>query len=167
MDTYHRDRQAEDETVYDRDQHAKHEADALNGGEGRRDARNRAPHREAIVLDEVIVEETIIEASGTVPGEMADQGMTGDEAARPVGAGPEAGRAARARGPKDGWNRREWAGETPAEPSEDQWNKNEWAGEPPDASVEEGPGEMPPGEAGPQGLGHNPGEQHWAGDRRS
>jgi hypothetical protein len=64
------------------------------------------------------------------------------------------------------WNRREWAGEEPAGSEAPRWNKNEWAGEPPDPGAEEPGGSMPEGESGPTGLGHNPGEQHWAGDRK-
>ena len=69
------------------------------------------------------------------------------------------------RGPAE-WNRREWAGEAPADSEPPRWNKNEWAGEPPDPDAEEPGGRMPEGETGPTGLGHNPGEQHWAGDRK-
>ncbi len=157
--------------VYDRDQHAKREADALNGGEGnRRDARNHGRDTDAHgpggdAPEQVIFEERIIEAQGAVPPPGADEGMT-EGRTTPMGAGPESTRGTGAPGTGQGWNRREWAGEAPAEPSEDQWNKNEWAGEPADPTAEQVPGKMPPGEAGPQGLGHNPGEQHWAGDRR-
>ena len=60
------------------------------------------------------------------------------------------------------WNRREWAGEADGDREPPRWNRHEWAGEPPDPSDEEPGGMMPPGAGGPQGFGHNPGEQHWA-----
>ena len=115
--------------VYDKDEHARRAADALNGGEGSRsddplDPRSARANPRGDVMTET------------------------------------AGRSS------SEWNRREWAGEAPAGSEPQRWNKNEWAGEPPDPDAEEPGGAMPEGEAGPTGLGHNPGEQHWAGDRK-
>ena len=126
--------------AYDKDEHARREADALNGGEGSRSGDPldpRSAHTHPSVDD-----------------------MTETRAHPPMDDMTET--AGRGSGE---WNRREWAGEAPAGSGAERWNKNEWAGEPPDPGAEEPGGSMPTGESGPTGLGRNPGEQHWAGDR--
>jgi hypothetical protein len=126
--------------VYDKDEHARRAADALNGAEGSRSDDPLDPRS--------------ARANSPVDG------MTESRTNPPVDDMTEtAGRSSRE------WNRREWAGEAPAGSEPQHWNKNEWAGEPPDPDAEEPGGAMPEGETGPTGLGHNPGEQHWAGHR--
>ncbi len=127
--------------AYDKDEHARRQARALNGGEGARSDDPLDPRS----------------AHGNSPVDA----MTESRANPPVDDMNETA----GRGPRE-WNRREWAGEAPAGSESQHWNKNEWAGESPDPDAEEPGGAMPPGEAGPTGLGHNPGEQHWAGDRK-
>jgi hypothetical protein len=64
---------------------------------------------------------------------------------------------------KQDWDRHEWAGEEhPAgEKHAPRWGDEEWAGETPGVTESE----LPEGEAGPTGGGHNPGEQHWVPDK--
>jgi len=151
--------------AYDKDEHARREADALNGGEGSRSGDPldpRSAHAHPSVDD---MTETHANPRGDVMTESRanprGDDMTETHASPPVDDMTET--AGRGSGE---WNRREWAGEAPAGSEPDRWNKNEWAGESPDPDAEEPGGAMPAGETGPTGLGHNPGEQHWAGDRR-
>ena len=127
--------------VYDKDEHARRAADALNGGEGSRSDDPLDPRSARANPRGDVMTESRANPRGDVMTETA--GRSSSE-----------------------WNRREWAGEAPAGSEPQRWNKNEWAGEPPDPDAEEPGGAMPEGEAGPTGLGHNPGEQHWAGDRK-
>ena len=139
--------------VYDKDEHARRAADALNGGDGSRSDDPLDPRSARANPRGDVMTESRANPRGDV--------MT-ESRANPRGdvMTETAGRSS------SEWNRREWAGEAPAGSEPQRWNKNEWAGEPPDPDAEEPGGAMPEGEAGPTGLGHNPGEQHWAGDRK-
>lgn len=63
------------------------------------------------------------------------------------------------------WSRYQWAGvhPSPAEPAVARWNLVEWVGETggrrPTLVT---PAEMPAGDGGFSGFGHNPGGTHWA-----
>ena len=64
------------------------------------------------------------------------------------------------------WSRYQWAGVQPpaAEPDVTRWNLIEWVGDtggrtPP---LPVTPAEMPAGDGGFSGFGHNPGGTHWA-----